>query len=71
MVGEYEYKSYNPITKEYETGFVPSGPVDFWDKETQVPAWMDKGKYWHILLSLKAGNREVKLSVVKDSDLPF
>ena len=71
MVGEYEYKSYNPITKEYEAGFVPSGPVDFWDKETQVPAWMDKGKYWHILLSLKAGNREVKLSVVKDSDLPF
>lgn len=71
MVGEYEYKSYNPITKEYETGFVPSGPVDFWDKETQVPAWMDKGKYWHILLSLKAGNREVKLSVVKDSELPF
>jgi Putative methyltransferase len=71
MVGEYEYKSYNPITKEYETGFVPSGPVDFWDKETQVPVWMDKGKYWHILLSLKAGNREVKLSVVKDSDLPF
>jgi Putative methyltransferase len=71
MVGEYEYKSYNPITKEYESGFVPSGPVDFWDKETQVPAWMDKGKYWHILLSLKAGNREVKLSVVKDSDLPF
>jgi Putative methyltransferase len=71
MIGEYEYKSYNPITKEYETGFVPSGPVDFWDKETQVPVWMDKGKYWHILLSLKAGNREVKLSVVKDSDLPF
>jgi tRNA G46 methylase TrmB len=71
MIGEYEYKSYNPITKEYESGFVPSGPVDFWDKETQVPAWMDKGKYWHILLSLKGGNREVKLNVVKDSDLPF
>ena len=71
MIGEYEYKSYNPITKEYESGFVPSGPVDFWDKETQVPAWMDKGKYWHIFLSLKGGNREVKLNVVKDSDLPF
>jgi tRNA G46 methylase TrmB len=71
MIGEYEYKSYNPITKEYESGFVPSGPIDFWDKETQVPAWMDKGKYWHILLSLKGGNREVKLNVVKDSDLPF
>ena len=71
MIGEYEYKSYNPITKEYESGFVPSGPVDFWDKETQVPPWMDKGKYWHILLSLKGGNKEVKLNVVKDSDLPF
>jgi hypothetical protein len=71
MIGEYEYKSYNPITKEYESGFVPSGPVDFWDKETQVPAWMDKGKYWHILLSLKGGSREIKLNVVKDSDLPF
>ncbi|HET6809131.1 MAG TPA: hypothetical protein VFH28_08720 [Nitrososphaera sp.] len=71
MIGEYEYKSYNPITKEYESGFVPSGPVDFWDKETQVPAWMEKGKYWHILLSLKGGSREIKLKVVKDSDLPF
>ena len=71
MIGDYEYKSYNPITKEYESGFVPSGPVDFWDKETQVPAWMDKGKYWHILLSLKGGSREIKLNVVKDSDLPF
>jgi tRNA G46 methylase TrmB len=71
MIGEYEYRSYNPVTKEYESGFVPSGPIDFWDKETQVPAWMDKGKYWHIFLSLKAGKREVKLKVVKDSDLPF
>ncbi|HJU35731.1 MAG TPA: hypothetical protein VJ695_11480 [Nitrososphaera sp.] len=71
MIGEYEYKSYNPVTREYESGFVPSGPVDFWDKETQVPAWMDKGKYWHVLLSLKGGSREVKLNVVKDSDLPF
>jgi hypothetical protein len=71
MIGDYEYKSYNPITREYESGFVPSGPVDFWDKETQVPAWMDKGKYWHILLSLKGGNKEVRLTVVKDSDLPF
>src|SRR3712207_8191394 len=59
MIGEYEYKSYNPVTKEYESGFVPSGPVDFWDKETQVPAWMEKGKYWHILLSLKGGSKEI------------
>ena len=30
--------------KGLRISFVPSGPVDFWDKETQVPAWMDKGK---------------------------
>lgn len=71
MIGEYEYKSYNPVTKDYESGFVPSGPIDFWDKEMQVPAWMDKGKYWHIFLSLQAGSREVRLKVVKDKDLSF
>jgi tRNA G46 methylase TrmB len=71
MIGEYEYRSYNPVTKDYESGFVPAGPIDFWDKEMQVPAWMDKGKYWHILLSLQAGSREVRLKVVKDKDLPF
>ena len=71
MIGEYEYRSYNPATKDYESGFVPSSPIDFWDKETKVPAWMDKGKYWHILLSLKAGNREINLKVVKDGELPF
>ena len=37
MIGEYEYKSYNPVTKDYESGFLPSGPIDFWDKETKVP----------------------------------
>ena len=71
MIGDYEYKSYNPITKNYDEGFVPSGPVDFWDKETQVPSWMDKGKYWHVLLSLDARDKDVKLHVVKDVDLPF
>src|SRR5919198_2106592 len=71
IIGEYEYKSYNPITKDYEAGFVPSGPIDFWDKEMQVPAWMDKGKYWHILLSLQGRSREVRLTVVKDKDLSF
>jgi tRNA G46 methylase TrmB len=71
MVGDYEYKSYNPVTKEYEDGFVPAGPVDFWDKETTVPAWMDKGKYWHVLLSLQSPGREIRLQVVRDRDLPF
>lgn len=71
MIGSYEYKSYNPVTKGYEEGFVPSGPVDFWDKETTVPPWMDKGKYWHILLSLQNPGREIRLQVVRDRDLPF
>lgn len=71
MAGEYEYKSYNPVTKEYDEGFVPSGPVDFWDKETHVPPWMDKGKYWHILLSLQHPGREILLQVVRDRDLSF
>jgi tRNA G46 methylase TrmB len=71
MIGEYEYRSYNPVTRDYESGFVPAGPIDFWDKEMQVPAWMDKGKYWHMLLSLQAGRKEVRLKVVKDRDLPF
>ncbi|NWG38133.1 hypothetical protein [Nitrososphaera sp.] len=71
MIGEFEYKSYNPVTKEYEEGFAPSGPVDFWDKETHVPPWMDKGKYWHILLSLQHPGREITLHVVRDRDLSF
>ncbi len=71
MIGEYEYRSYNPVTREYEDGFSPFGPIDFWDKETQVPNWMDKGKYWHLLMTLKRRKKEVKLKVVKDKDLPF
>ncbi len=70
-VGEYEYRSYDPTTKKYEAGFVPSGPIDFWDRETQVPDWMDKGKYWHVLRSLRGGDRDIRLMVVKDKDLPF
>jgi tRNA G46 methylase TrmB len=71
MIGDYEYDSFNPETKEYEKGYVPLGPIDFWDKETPAPSWLDKGKYWHILLGLQASNSEVILQVVKDQDLPF
>ncbi len=71
IIGDYEYHSYNPETKEYENGYVPLGPIDFWDKETQAPSWLDKGKYWHILLGLQVAKREVILQVVKDQDLPF
>lgn len=71
VIGNYEYSSYNPETKEYENGYAPLGPVDFWDKETQVPRWLDKGKYWHILLGFQTGNKEIMLQVVQDRDLPF
>jgi hypothetical protein len=71
MIGEYQYRSYNPETKDYEKGYIPMGPIDFWDKETQVPDWLDKGKYWHILLGLQVPNKEIILQVVQDRDLPF
>ena len=71
MIGDYEYHSHNPETREYEKGYVPLGPIDFWDKETPAPSWLDKGKYWHILLGLQAPNKEVVLQVVKDDDLPY
>jgi tRNA G46 methylase TrmB len=71
MIGDYEYRSYNPETREYDNGYVPLGPVDFWDKETQVPNWLDKGKYWNILLGLQTGNKEIMLQIVRERDLPF
>ena len=71
LIGEYEYRSYNHESKLYELGYVPHGPVDFWDKEIQVPSWLDKGKYWHILLGLQTANKEIMLEVVRDVDLPF
>ena len=70
-IGEYEYRSYNPKTREYEHGYVPLGPIDFWDKETHCPFWLDKGKYWNIFLGLQVKNKEVVLQVVRDKDLPF
>ena len=71
LIGDYEYRSYNPETKEYEKGFIPLGPIDFWDRETQVPAWLDKGKYWRILLGFQSTNKDILLQVVRDEDLPF
>jgi hypothetical protein len=71
LIGDYEYRSYNPETKEYEIGYIPLGPIDFWDRETQVPAWLDKGKYWRILLGFQSTNKDILLHVVRDEDLPF
>ena len=63
LIGDYEYRSYNPQTREYEKGYVPLGPVDFWDRETQVPRWLDKGKYWRILLGFQSADKEIMLQV--------
>ena len=68
-IGKYEYKSYNPVTHEFEDGYVPFGPIDFWDPATYAPDWIDKGKYWHVLLGLQVPNKELILQVVKDDDL--
>src|SRR5262245_23185663 len=71
QIGDYQYRSYNPETKQYETGYLPLGPIDFWDKETKAPNWLDKGKYWHILLGLQSKDKEIIIQVVRDSELPF
>ena len=71
VIGDYDYLTFNPITKKYEQGFVPLGPTDFWDRETVVPDWLDKGKYWHIMLRLQIKDKDIILKVVKDNDLPF
>jgi hypothetical protein len=69
QIGKYEYKSYNPETHEFEDGYIPFGPIDFWDPATYAPEWVDKGKYWHVLLGLQVPNSELILQVVKDDDL--
>lgn len=71
QIGDYQYRSYNPETKQYENGYLPLGPIDFWDKETKAPGWLDKGKYWHILLGLQSKDREIIIQVVRDNELPF
>lgn len=70
-IGDHNYSTFNHKTKKYEQGYIPLGPTDFWDRETVVPDWLDKGKYWHILLRLKIKDKEIVIKVVKDSDLPF
>ena len=69
QIGKYEYKSYNPETHEFEDGYIPFGPIDFWDPATYAPDWVDKGKYWHVLLGLQVPHKELILQVVKDDEL--
>ena len=71
MIGEYDYKTFNPETKQWEEGYTHYGIVDFWDSENEVPQWMDKGKYWKILIEVQKINRNTTLKVTKDFNLPF
>lgn len=71
LIGEYEFKSFNPETKNYEGGYIPIGPFDYWDKETKAPLWLDKGKYWHLLLAFQTSNKEILLQVIPDDTLGF
>ncbi|HKX96646.1 MAG TPA: hypothetical protein VJL78_02300 [Candidatus Nitrosocosmicus sp.] len=71
FIGEYDYKTLNPETNHLEDGYAYHSLVDFWDRENEVPHWLDKGKYWNILLELRKINSNVRLDVTKDANLPF
>lgn len=71
LIGDYKYQTLNPETKEIEDGYVYNGLVSFWDIENEVPSWMDKGKYWKILLELQNINKNIKLKVIDDKYLEF
>ena len=71
LIGEYDYKTFNPETNHLEDGYAYHSLVDFWDRENEVPPWLDKGKYWKILLELRKINKNVRLEVTKDTNLPF
>jgi tRNA G46 methylase TrmB len=71
MIGEYNYKTFNPETKQWEEGYTHYGCVEYWDRENEVPPWMDKGKYWKILIELQKINKNIILQITKDLNLPF
>ncbi|MBA3750745.1 MAG: hypothetical protein H0X03_07655, partial [Nitrosopumilus sp.] len=71
LIGEYDYKTFNPETKQWEVGYTHYGCVEYWDRENEVPPWMDKGKYWKILIELQKINKNILLQITKDLNLPF
>ena len=71
MIGEYDYKTFNPETKQWEEGYIHYGIVDFWDSENEVPLWIDKAKYWKIFIELQRINKNTILQITKDKNLPF
>ncbi|WP_144732976.1 HD domain-containing protein [Candidatus Nitrosocosmicus arcticus] len=70
FIGEYDYKTFDPETNQLEDGYAYHSFVDFWDRENDVPHWLDKGKYWKILLELRKINKNVRLEVTKDANPP-
>jgi tRNA G46 methylase TrmB len=71
MIGEYDWKTFNPETKQWEDGYTHYDIVDFWDSENEVPHWLDKGKYWKILIEMQKISKNVVIQVTKDANLPF
>ncbi|WP_148685183.1 HD domain-containing protein [Candidatus Nitrosocosmicus hydrocola] len=71
LIGEYDCETLNPETNQSEEGYAYHRLVDFWDRENEVPHWLDKGKYWKLFLELQKINKNVKLLVVKDASLSF
>lgn len=71
LIGEYDYETLNPETNQSQEGYEYYRLVDFWDRENEVPHWLDKGKYWKLFLELQKIDKNVKLQVVKDNSLPF
>ena len=71
MIGEYDYKTFNPETKQWEEGYIHYGIVDFWGSENEVPQWIDKAKYWKIFIELQRINKNTTLQITKDKNLPF
>ncbi|MDQ6723880.1 MAG: hypothetical protein M3Z01_06405, partial [Thermoproteota archaeon] len=71
LVGEYDYKTFNPETKQLEEGYTHYGIVDFWGSENEVPQWIDKAKYWKIFIELQRINKNITLQITNDEYLPF
>ncbi|MBA3977631.1 MAG: HD domain-containing protein [Nitrosopumilus sp.] len=71
MIGEYDYKTFNPETRQWEEGYTHYGIVDYWERDNEVPQWMDKGKYWKILIELQKIDKDIILQITKDRNLPF
>ena len=71
VIGNYDYKSFNPISKKYHHGYTPLGPVHFWDPESMVPSWLDRGKYWYIFSNLQSSKKNILLRVFSDEKIGF